>query len=722
MRFLLLLVVLCFSLLNTTPAWGAIAQPEQLPLTLELLQQRTKNLSAIDGVATVDLRRLVIDLRPENGVFREQFYRLIKGQLQRSGNPVALDLSYSRILGEFSLGELGPQAPLYGDALPPLFSQGEQAQLRRDRRRLAQFSQLSRSLLIQEQRPTLQLTVLRGTLKLVQTRFEGFANFANTFFLSRVEVQGAEFGSDADWSETRFSQPSSFAGARFWRDAQFRNAIFFDRAGFNQAQFQTVRFQGSEFQSTANFSRAQFQEVANFSRCTFQGNADFAQTRWWAMASFNQSKFRQALFLSEARFEQTITFREAQFQQPVNLRGAAILDQVDWGDAGFAPGVYLNVADLQVNPDEAKLLGNPGELGRVLSVPTLQGNETLLRNLSRSFRSLEQIPDVNRLEYLRERLRLQQIRQRLVGVNLNTASPLKLTRVGFSPAQAAAISAMRNSAGTAQSRANQPFRSRNDLLKIEGVDLSTYVRMRDRIVAAPPRTPVSWSGDALKLLSLSVLLLLTRYGTSAGLALGVGLVAIAYFAVVFWVVDRLRRLTPQPIVPPREESFWMAGGVGTLLIFGLTAVFRSADQPWLTLLCLSVIIIPIPAALLTVLYLQGRFHDRMEESYLVEDGSMRQLRILIGRLPNIPKFPLFRDRYTPIPWDRRWNWLNYLDFSLNNLLKVGFNDIRLRDEFVPGTITALAWYQWSLGLLYIALLLWTLSRTIPGLNLLIYLK
>jgi hypothetical protein len=29
---------------------------------------------------------------------------------------------------------------------------------------------------------------------------------------------------------------------------------------------------------------------------------------------------------------------------------------------------------------------------------------------------------------------------------------------------------------------------------------------------------------------------------------------------------------------------------------------------------------------------------------------------------------------------RRWNWLNYYDFSLNNFLRLGFNDIRLRDE------------------------------------------
>jgi hypothetical protein len=107
---------------------------------------------------------------------------------------------------------------------------------------------------------------------------------------------------------------------------------------------------------------------------------------------------------------------------------------------------------------------------------------------------------------------------------------------------------------------------------------------------------------------------------------------------------------------------------------------------------------------------------------LVEDGSMRQLRLLIVRLPVIPEFPFFRDRYTPLIWERRWNWLNYYDFSLNNFLKLGFNDIRLRDRHLPGTISALVWYQWSLGILYIVLLLWTLSRTIPGLNLLIYLK
>jgi hypothetical protein len=75
-----------------------------------------------------------------------------------------------------------------------------------------------------------------------------------------------------------------------------------------------------------------------------------------------------------------------------------------------------------------------------------------------------------------------------------------------------------------------------------------------------------------------------------------------------------------------------------------------------------------------------------------------------------------------MPWGKRWNWLNYFDFSSNNFLRFEFNDIRVRDEFRPGLLTTLVWYQWTLGTLYIALLLSTLSRTIPGLNLLIYFR
>jgi hypothetical protein len=715
--FLIFLVLV----MQPQSAWGAIAQPEQTPLTLELLQERLRSPLQSEGVRTLDLRRVVIDLRPENAAFRDQFYRLVQAQLQRSRNatteettaPLGLDLSYSTIRGELNISELGLRSPLYGQELSPLLTEAEQAQLKRDRRRLSQLSQLSRSLLIQGQPTSLQITVFRGALKLVQTRFEGFVNFTNAFFLGRVEAPGAEFIQESDWSETRFSQPANFTGAIFRREARFRNTIFFERAGFNLGRFQAVNFQGSEFRTTANFSQSVFQQTANFNRIQWQGNADFAQTNWQNSAFFNRSKFSHSLFLSEATFEKLISFREAQFSQPVNLRGANILDQADFGDASFGKAAYLNVTGLQFNSEEARILGDPGQVGRVLSVPTLQGNETLLRNLVRNFRLLEQIPDANQVEYTREKLRLRQLRQQLLGTNLNTATVEQLQQVGFSRIQAAVIT---------QSRIQQVFRNLPDLLRLNEIDLATYVKVRDRVVVSEPRSPIGWTLDSLHWLGLSLLLLLSRYGTNFWLSFGVGMVALAYFGSLFWLIDRLRRFRPKPIVPTLSESIWVASSFSLLSLLGLSAIFRTSEQPWLTLTCLAIVIIPVPVTLLFLIYQRGRYHDLMDRSYFVEDGSLRQFRLLIGRLPNMPRFVFFRDRYMPILWDRRWNWLNYFDFSLNNLLKFGFNDIRLRDEHLPGLINILAWYQWLLGILYIALLLWTLSRTIPGLNLLIYFK
>lgn len=694
---------------------GAIVETlPRTPLTLELLQERLKAPTQTEGSRLIDLRRLEIDLRSENAAFRDQFYRLIQTQLQRSTVPLGLDLSYSLVQGELKMSDLGIRAPLYGQTLPPFFTDREQAQLNRDRRRLSQVNQLSQSLLLQTQVPPLQITVLRGSLNLVQTQFEGFVNFTNTFFLGRVNAQGAKFEQETDWSEARFSQPVSLSNAIFQREARFRSILWFDRLRANQVQFQgSVTFQSSEFQATGSFHQSVFQQTANFTRTQWQQNADLAQTRWQSAALFDRSHFTQALFLTESVFEKLLSFRQAQFDRSVNLRGVSLLDQADFGDASFAPGVHLNVPDLQFDPRRASILGNPGQIGRVLSVPALQGNETLLRNLVQNFRQMQQISDANQIEYTAQKLRSRQIWQRIVGIDLNTATAERLQQAGFSAKQAEAV---------LKARSQTPFRATNDVLRLETVDLATYVKVRDRISVGRSASATGWLGDGLKWLGLSLLLLLTRYGTSFWLIFGVGIVGVAYFGLIFWLIDRVRRRYPKPILPDSIEVGWILGGFSLITIGGLTAIFRSAEQPLLTLFCLGLIMLPIPIALVSLIFWRGRYHDLMEVSYLVEDASFRQLRFLIGRLPTIPAFPLFRDRYMPILWQRRWGWLNYFDFSLNNLLRFGFNDVRLRDQHVPGLVTTLAWYQWSLGLLYLALLLWTLSRTIPGLNLLIYFK
>jgi hypothetical protein len=723
-RFLKICLMLLLAWLAVAaPVYAAIAQPDRIPLTLELLQERLRNPMPSEGTRIIDLRRVAIDLRPENAAFRDQFYSLVQAQLQRPGVPVGLDLSYSQIQGEFKVSQLSLRAPLYGQSLSPIYTPNEQKQLQRDRRLMARLSTLSQSLLAtpnlgSPQTPSLQITVFRGPLKLLQTRFLGAADFTNTFFLNRLEAQGVQFLQSTDWTQTRFSQTASFAGANFGREVRFRSSVFFARAELNQTQFQgAVNFQGSEFQATANFNQALFQQTANFIRVRWQGNADFAQAHWQEVATFTKGNFSRSLFLTDALFDKSAMFREVQFGSAVNLRGATILERADFGYASFAKGAYLNIPGLRFDSDRAKIVGDPGRISQVLSVPMLQGNENLLRELVRNFRRQEQIADANQMEFTRERLRLVELRQQLWGSNVNTVPIARLVNLGFSKAQALAI---------VQKRAERPFRSLTELLTLGDVDLATYINVRDHAIAkeavSPSREALSRIAIGLNYLGLNLLLLLSRYGTNFWLVFGVGLVAVAFFGVLFWLVDRWRRLTPQPILPTLPETLWVLTSFVVLSICGLAAIFRTSEQPWFTVASLGAIAVPVPIVLLALLYKAGRYHPLMNVSYFTEEGTLRQLRIVIGRLPIIPRYELYRERYLPILLDRRWNWLNYFDFSLNNLLKIGFNDIRLRDRYLPGLITTLVWYQWSLGILYISLLLWTLSRTIPGLNVLLYFR
>jgi hypothetical protein len=669
--------VILLLLVLSAPA-RAIATPatERSPLTLELLQERLKSPIASEGVRIIDLRQLIINLRPENAEFRDQFYQLLQTQLNRSTTPLGLDFSHSIIQGELIGSKLGlrsaagssaTSSPLYREVLSPLLTLQEQQQLLRDPRQLSQLALIP------------SVTVFRGTLKLVQTRFTGTVNFANTFFLHRVEANGAIFSQPVDCSETRWIRLADFSNTTFSRDVNFNDSVFFAKAGFTKVQFRGVaNFQGTTFEDDAVFSKTQFEQLGNLSRSHFQGLADFSHTDWHDRALFSKSQFKQLFSLSETTFEKSVAFRETQFNKSVNLRAVSLLEQMDFSNARFFPESYLNVANMTFDSDQAKIIGDAGQIGRILSVPMLKGNEYVLRNLVRNFRSLQQISDANQLEYTTQRLRRQQLGRQLMGEDRQGGQ-------GGNDKAAALLSP------NSQTSKNTP-------------------------------SPLSWILDSLYWIGLSLLLLLSQYGTSFWLVFGVGMVAIAYFGLLFWLVDRFRRRYPQPVLPTAFETPWMLGSYTVLTFAGVTAIFRSSDQPWLTLACLGGVILLVPMLLLGRLYKQGRYHDLMDVSYFVEDGSLRQLRLLIGRLPVMPRFEVFRDRYMPILWNRRWNWLNYYDFSLNNLLKIGFNDIRLRDEHLPGIITTLVWYQWSLGILYIALLLWTLSRTIPGLNLLIYLK
>ncbi|WP_339376515.1 pentapeptide repeat-containing protein [Calothrix sp. NIES-2098] len=665
---------------------------------------------------------MVIDLRPENASFRDAFYQLLRKELQKTGaKPLGLDLSYSVIQGDFMGNELGLRTPLYAQEIAPIFTSTEQEQL--ESLRLVCLQSLAialpnskdcRSLLGTQSAASSDFTVFRGSLTLIQTRFNGEVWFPNIFFLQSVDAQSATFIQPTNWNETRFSRAVSFTGATFRHLSNFQGSIFFNKASFKQAQFQeTADFQHSIFEDTANFNQVNFKQLAKFNNVQWLGSADFSNVHFLSQAQFTKANFEQFLLLSEATFDQAVIFRETQFERAISLQGASILNLADFSDAKFSKEAFLAVSGLSFNSNQAKILGNSGEIGKRFCVPTLQGNQNVLRNLGQNFRQQQQIADANQLEYTKQRLRLTELGHRLISTNINTAPLANLKRLGFSANQAEAI---------AQRRQVKLFRNNSELLTLADIDLDTYGQLRDRIIVSEPLSLGGWLLQAWSWLALSVLLLLSGYGTNIWLVFGVGGVAIAFFGLLFWLVDRYRRLHPVPIIPTYYETISILVSFSCLEFFSLFAIFRSAEQPWLTLGCLLIIIVPVPIILLMRLYQQGRYHNLLDVSYFTEDGTLRQLRLLIGRLPVIPRNPTFRERYMPLLWTRRWNWLNYYDFSLNNLVRLGFNDIRMRDEHLPSIIATLGWYEWSLGLLYITLVLWTLSRTIPGLNLLIYLK
>ncbi|MEM7555224.1 MAG: pentapeptide repeat-containing protein [Cyanobacteria bacterium P01_A01_bin.84] len=720
--FYTLFIFLLFFLLSIQPILAAEPQPQRTVLTLELLQERIASPIVNEGSLTVDLREMEIDLQPENKEFRDNFYKLLQDELQKNGTkPVGLDLSDSIIEGDFIGSDLGLRTPLYAQAIAPIFTDTEQNQLERLREVCLQSLAYSvpnsrdcRSLLGKDSTTSAQISVFRGSLIFKQTRFKGKLEFNHTFFLQPVEAEAAIFNDITNFKQSRFGRRVSFANANFRNQVNFVGSVFFDEANFKETQFKkNAEFKNTTFEDTANFSDAIFEQLANFNRARWEGTTIFSQVRFLEQTQFTKANFQELLFFKETSFAESVIFREAQFNLPVNMSGTSILNQADFSDAVFAKGAYLNVPSLIFNSDKAKILGNPGEIGFMLRVPRFSGNQNVLRNLIQNFRQLQQISDANELEYSKQRLYLNYLTRRLVDANINDASQKRLIDLGFSQIQAEAI---------IKRRQTEPFQVKNELLTLADIDEEIFTQLASRFVVAQTLTPVKWLLQIWEWFALSLLLLLSGYGTNFYLVFGVGIIAIAFFSLLFWLVDRFRRLHPNQIVPTAYETTWMLGSFLISMLFGLIAIFRNTRQPLLTLACITVIIIPLPAFLLFRLYQQGRYHDLMETSYFTEDGTFRQLRLLIGRLPVIPRYELFRDRYLPLLWNRRWNWLNYYDFSLNNLLKLGFNDVRLRDEHLPGIISTLAWYQWSLGILYITLVLWTLSRTIPGLNLLIYLK
>jgi hypothetical protein len=243
-----------------------------------LLQERLHTPVIREGNLTVDLREMVIDLRPENGEFRDNFYQVLRKELQRSGTkPLGLDLSNSLIQGNFVGSDLGLRTPLYAPVISseqsvgvyaPVLTSSEQAQLEHLRFVCLQSLDIAlpkskdcRALLGSQPSASSEINIFRGSLILVKTRFNGEVQFPNTFFFQPVNAKNAIFLQPTNWMETRFSRSVRFTGANFRQLSNFQTSVFFDKVNFQKAQFQeTADFQDSTFEESTQFNEAIFKQ------------------------------------------------------------------------------------------------------------------------------------------------------------------------------------------------------------------------------------------------------------------------------------------------------------------------------------------------------------------------------------------------------------------------------------------------------------------------------
>jgi hypothetical protein len=489
--------------------------------------------------------------------------------------------------------------------------------------------------------------------------FRGLLNLTDSRFYGKTDFSNTLFLQGFQAKNVYFTQSFNCHHSIFTRLVDFNHGIFGNNFILtNNIFLDRVNFQFSQFKNFADFQSTRFNNVADFSHSQFGKLTNFSQTIWQSLTNFNFTNWLDRVIFSKVIFADLVDFSHSTFEESANFR-----------DSLFNQSVNFTEVSLFDILDFSNSIFPPNSYLNVDHIACLSDSAKILGD-SGFIGKIILIPILNGNENVFRNL----IHDFRSFEQVSDANSLEYQQKQLQQKQL-------------QSLINNTF-----------LDFQWFLSL--------------WSW-----FWLTLLLLLSHFGTNFSLVFSVGLIAISYFGVLFWYVDRIR--INSNISLPLYEVISVITTYLFLTFFGLISIFNNSDKPWLTLTCLSFLLFPIP---LLLLFLLRKYNNPYlpHRSYLVEDGEKRQIRLLIVRLPIIPRFDFYRNRYLSIQLDKKWNWLNYYDFSLNNILKFGFNDLRLRDEYLPGIISTLVWYQWSLGIFYIILLFWTLSRTIPGLNLLIY--
>jgi hypothetical protein len=177
-------------------------------------------------------------------------------------------------------------------------------------------------------------------------------DFSFEDFIEYETFGGLIFSNGVKFCHARFLGEAVFSNVNFHGDADFGNTTFEKAAQFNGAVFDRVsNFDKACFNDTVNFS-AQFKQAGNFAYSSYSRKADFTQSEFDAGASFFNAGFK-----AEAYFD-NVVFGKVMDSSPANkvsqdeledyvytqFTGARFSDKVSFEDAFFDGDVYFDNA------------------------------------------------------------------------------------------------------------------------------------------------------------------------------------------------------------------------------------------------------------------------------------------------------------------------------------------------------------------------------------------
>jgi hypothetical protein len=195
---------------------------------------------------------------------------------------------------------------------------------------------------------------VRGALDLTTLAAEGAPvvsidvslRLADATFTGPVVVRSAndtsvkvQFNNSVDFGRSQFQGAVDFA------DTQFAGVTRFDNVTFNTA----ATFANTVFESSSNFSKARFVEDGVFSRAEFLGNADFTLVTYRKKADFQKKRFTTSAFTG-SRFEGEADFNGSEFRQDadftnVNFRAKANFRETVFSGVIYAGAQFAGAAD-----------------------------------------------------------------------------------------------------------------------------------------------------------------------------------------------------------------------------------------------------------------------------------------------------------------------------------------------------------------------------------------